>query len=98
MFSNFDFSVILNSWRYLFLDGMAFTLTLTALAAVGGVILIKTVVTAALLRFAGARRGVPAGTAPLPTARPTGRRRPSQAPARSSCRDRIIENSSAKPS
>ncbi|KMO39123.1 amino acid ABC transporter permease [Methylobacterium tarhaniae] len=39
MFSNFDFSVILNSWRYLFLDGMAFTLTLTALAAVGGVIL-----------------------------------------------------------
>jgi glutamate/aspartate transport system permease protein len=39
MFSNFDFSVILNSWRYLFFDGMAFTLTLTALAAVGGVIL-----------------------------------------------------------
>lgn len=39
MFSNFDFGVILNSWRYLFLDGMVFTLTLTALAAVGGVIL-----------------------------------------------------------
>ncbi|AWN47014.1 amino acid ABC transporter permease [Methylobacterium terrae] len=39
MFSNFDFSVILNSWRYLFFDGMAFTLTLTALAAVGGVVL-----------------------------------------------------------
>ncbi|GJD62991.1 amino acid ABC transporter permease [Methylobacterium frigidaeris] len=39
MFSNFDFSVILNSWRYLFFDGMTFTLTLTALAAVGGVIL-----------------------------------------------------------
>lgn len=39
MLANFDFSVILNSWRYLFLDGMTFTLTLTALAAVGGVIL-----------------------------------------------------------
>jgi glutamate/aspartate transport system permease protein len=39
MFSNFDLSVILNSWRYLFFDGMTFTLTLTALAAVGGVVL-----------------------------------------------------------
>ncbi|MGX7707960.1 amino acid ABC transporter permease [Methylobacterium sp. Gmos1] len=39
MFSNFDFSVILNSWRYLFFDGMTFTLTLTALAAIGGVVL-----------------------------------------------------------
>lgn len=39
MFSNFDFSVILNSWRYLFFDGMTFTLTLTALAAFGGVVL-----------------------------------------------------------
>ncbi|TGD94887.1 amino acid ABC transporter permease [Methylobacterium nonmethylotrophicum] len=39
MFSNFDFSVILNSWRYLFFDGMTFTLTLTALAALGGVVL-----------------------------------------------------------
>ena len=32
MFSNFDYDVILRSWRYLFLDGMTFTLTLTALA------------------------------------------------------------------
>ncbi|GJD49115.1 Glutamate/aspartate import permease protein GltK [Methylobacterium crusticola] len=39
MFANFDFSVILTSLRYLFLDGMTFTLTLTALAAVGGVVL-----------------------------------------------------------
>ena len=39
MFANFDFSVILNSLGYLFLTGMTFTLTLTGLAAVGGVVL-----------------------------------------------------------
>jgi len=35
MFSNFDFDVIRRSLPYLFLDGMTFTLTLTALSAVG---------------------------------------------------------------
>ncbi|WP_298967648.1 ABC transporter permease subunit [uncultured Methylobacterium sp.] len=39
MFADFDFKVILNALPYLFLDGMTFTLTLTALAAVGGVVL-----------------------------------------------------------
>ena len=33
MFSNFDFSVILRSLPYLFIDGMTFTVTLTAMAA-----------------------------------------------------------------
>ena len=33
MFSNFDFDVIFRSLRYLFLDGMTFTVTLTAMAA-----------------------------------------------------------------
>ena len=46
----FDFGVIGRSLSYLFLDGMAFTLTLTALAAAGGVVL-GTVL--ALLRLAG---------------------------------------------
>ncbi len=39
MFSNFDFGVIERSLSYLFLDGMAFTLQLTALASLGGVAL-----------------------------------------------------------
>ena len=39
MLANFDFSVITSALPYLFLDGMRFTLTLTALAAVGGIIL-----------------------------------------------------------
>ena len=34
----FDFDVIQRSWGYLFKEGMVFTLTLTALAMVGGVI------------------------------------------------------------
>lgn len=38
MFSNFDFDVIARSWRYLFFDGMTFTLTLTALATAGGIV------------------------------------------------------------
>ena len=37
MFSNFDFNVIERSWTYLFFDGMAFTLELTALAMAGGI-------------------------------------------------------------
>ncbi|HKN07958.1 MAG TPA: ABC transporter permease subunit [Pseudomonadota bacterium] len=39
MFSNFDFEVIIRSWKYLFYDGMTFTLTLTALATIVGIIL-----------------------------------------------------------
>ncbi len=35
--SGFDFDVIQRSWIYLFRDGMTFTLTLTALAMVGGI-------------------------------------------------------------
>jgi glutamate/aspartate transport system permease protein len=38
MFANFDFDVIRRSLGYLFLDGMTFTLTLTALATCGGII------------------------------------------------------------
>jgi glutamate/aspartate transport system permease protein len=38
MFANFDFDVIRRSLGYLFIDGMTFTLTLTALSAVGGLI------------------------------------------------------------
>lgn len=39
MFSNFDFDVIQRSWVYLFQTGMVFTLQLTALAMVGGIVL-----------------------------------------------------------
>jgi len=39
MLSNFDFDVISRSWGYLFREGMSFTLTLTALAALSGIIL-----------------------------------------------------------
>ncbi len=46
----FDFGVIQRSLGYLFLDGMAFTLTLTGLAAAGGVVLGTLL---ALLRLAG---------------------------------------------
>lgn len=38
MFSGFDFNVIERSWRYLFFDGMAFTLRLTLFAMAGGVV------------------------------------------------------------
>ncbi len=38
MFASFDFDVIRRSLPYLFLDGMTFTLMLTALSAVGGLI------------------------------------------------------------
>ena len=37
MFANLDFDVIRRSFAYLFLDGMTFTLTLTALATIGGI-------------------------------------------------------------
>jgi glutamate/aspartate transport system permease protein len=39
MFANFDFSVIANSWVYLFQVGMVFTLKLTVLSMLGGVAL-----------------------------------------------------------
>ena len=39
MFSNFDFNVIERSWVYLFTTGMSFTLQLTVLAMIGGIIL-----------------------------------------------------------
>src|SRR5260370_34790477 len=39
MFSNFEFAVIIRSIPYLFLDGMTFTLTLTALATAIGIVL-----------------------------------------------------------
>ena len=38
MFSNFDYDVIIRSLPYLFYDGMTFTLALTAVATVGGII------------------------------------------------------------
>lgn len=38
MFSNLDFEVIRRSLPYLFYEGMTFTVTLTALAAFGGLI------------------------------------------------------------
>jgi glutamate/aspartate transport system permease protein len=39
MFSNFDFEVIWNALPYLFLEGMAFTVQLTLMAAAGGIVL-----------------------------------------------------------
>jgi glutamate/aspartate transport system permease protein len=39
MFADFDFDVIRRSLGYLFLDGMTFTVTLTALATLGGIVL-----------------------------------------------------------
>ena len=38
MFSNFDFDVISRALPYLFYEGMTFTLTLTALATLGGIV------------------------------------------------------------
>lgn len=39
MFSNFDFDVISRSWVYMFTTGMRFTLELTVLAMMGGIVL-----------------------------------------------------------
>ena len=39
MLGDFDFDVIERSWRYLFFDGMAFTVKLTLLAMAGGIAL-----------------------------------------------------------
>ncbi|MEA2969799.1 MAG: glutamate/aspartate transport system permease protein, partial [Alphaproteobacteria bacterium] len=38
MFADFDFDVIIRSLPYLFYDGMPFTLTLTVLATIGGIV------------------------------------------------------------
>src|ERR1700709_1917322 len=38
MFASFDFDVIRRSLGHLFIDGMTFTLTLTALAGLGGLV------------------------------------------------------------
>jgi glutamate/aspartate transport system permease protein len=50
MFASFDFDVIRRSLGYLFFDGMAFTLTLTGLAALGGLIFGTLI---ALMRLSG---------------------------------------------
>jgi glutamate/aspartate transport system permease protein len=50
MFSNFDFDVIWRSLSYLFIDGMTFTLMLTALASFGGLV-VGTLL--ALMRLSG---------------------------------------------
>jgi glutamate/aspartate transport system permease protein len=50
MFTNFDWDVIVRSLPYLFIDGMTFTLMLTALATAGGVV-IGTLL--ALMRLSG---------------------------------------------
>jgi glutamate/aspartate transport system permease protein len=50
MFANFDFDVIRRSLGYLFFDGMTFTLTLTGLASLGGLIFGTLI---ALMRLSG---------------------------------------------
>jgi len=50
MFANFDFDVILRSLPYLFYQGMAFTLLLTALATLGGIVIGTAL---ALMRLSG---------------------------------------------
>jgi glutamate/aspartate transport system permease protein len=52
MFENFDFDVIRRSLAYLFFDGMRFTLTLTAMAAFGGLVFGTLI---ALMRLSGIR-------------------------------------------
>src|SRR6476620_11639116 len=50
MFSNLDFDVIRRSLGYLFVEGMTFTFTLTALSAFGGLVFGTSI---ALLRLSG---------------------------------------------
>lgn len=52
MFADFDFEVIRRSLPYLFLEGMRFTLTLTAFATIGGLVLGTLL---AMARLAGGR-------------------------------------------
>jgi len=51
MFSNFDFEVISRTWPYLFREGMTFTLMLTGLSAVSGIILGTLIALMRLSRF-----------------------------------------------
>ncbi|WP_457107235.1 amino acid ABC transporter permease [Methylobacterium sp. P5_C11] len=53
MLSNFDFSVIVSSLPYLFGQGMVFTVTLTAMAAAGGVVIGTLLAMARLSGIAG---------------------------------------------
>jgi glutamate/aspartate transport system permease protein len=50
MFSNFDFNVIIRALPYLFYEGMTFTLMLTGLAALGGLVFGTAI---ALMRLSG---------------------------------------------
>jgi glutamate/aspartate transport system permease protein len=52
MFGNFDFDVIRRSLGYLFIDGMTFTLTLTSLATLGGIVFGTLI---AMMRLSGLR-------------------------------------------
>ncbi len=52
MLGNFDFDVIRRALPYLFYDGMTFTLTLTALSAIGGLVFGTAI---ALMRLSGFR-------------------------------------------
>ena len=52
MLANFDFDVIRRSLSYLFIDGMTFTVTLTALSATGGLVFGTLI---ALMRLSGYR-------------------------------------------
>src|SRR5574339_683589 len=52
MFSGFDFDVIARSLPYLFREGMTFTLTLTALAMLGGIVFGTLLAMMRLSRFA----------------------------------------------
>ena len=67
MFANFDFDVIRRSLGYLFLDGMTFTLTLTGLSALGGIVFGTLI---ALMRLSGS--GCP-GASPGSTSTSCGR-------------------------
>jgi glutamate/aspartate transport system permease protein len=53
MFANLDFDVIQRSWVYLFQTGMAFTLQLTGLAMVGGIVIGTLLAMMRLSRFKG---------------------------------------------
>ena len=52
MFSNFDFDVIIRALPYLFYEGMSFTVMLTALSALGGLVFGTAI---ALMRLSGYR-------------------------------------------
>lgn len=53
MFEAFDIDVIQRSWRYLFMQGMSFTLTLTAIAMSAGIVFGTLLALMRLSRFSG---------------------------------------------